>query len=109
MYTNDIMDVIKMMTPMIKSEIHDARDYAMKALQLKEHHPDLADMLLEISEEEMGHMKRLHDGLAKLIEAYRQEKGDPPAPMLAVYDYLHKEQIADAAEVKTLQAMYTNA
>ena len=60
----------------------------------------------ELSEEEMSHMKRLHDGLAKLIEAYRQEKGDPPAPMLAVYDYLHRKQIDKAAEVKALQGMY---
>lgn len=106
MYINDIMDVIRMIQPWLEDEIDDGKKYAMAALQIREHHPDIAETLIQISNEEMGHMSRLHAALAKLIEAYRDEKGDPPAPMLAVYDYLHKQQIAKAAEVKNLQAMF---
>ena len=108
MYIADIMDIIRMIQPWLEEEIDDGKKYAMAALQIRDHHPDIAGELVEISTEELGHMARLHAILAKLIDAYRDEKGDPPAPMLAVYDYLHRQQIAKAAEVKNLQAMFTS-
>lgn len=52
------------------------------------------------------HMTKLHTEVAKLIEKYRQEKGEPPESIKTVYDYLHRKQIDKAAEVKTLQGMY---
>ena len=42
----------------------------------------------------------------KPVNIPRETRNDPPAAMLAVYDYLHKQQIAAAAEVKNLQAMF---
>ena len=51
-------------------------------------------------------MTKLHTEVAKLIEKYRQEKGEPPESIKTVYDYLHRKQIDKAAEVKTLQGMY---
>lgn len=48
----------------------------------------------------------LHEEIAKIITAYREENGDPPADMLAVYNYLHEEQISKARKVKTMQSMY---
>jgi len=41
-----------------------------------------------------------------LIEAYKKEKGEPPAPMMAIYNYMHERHINKAAAIKTLQDMY---
>jgi hypothetical protein len=48
----------------------------------------------------------LHDEVKKLIEKHRREHGEPPAPMMAVYDYLHQKHIDKAAHIKVLQAEY---
>ena len=100
------MKIIEYLSDRIAEEIDDAHGYAMKALEVKETYPDLANVLHDLSTEEMGHMSRLHTAAAGIIEQYRNEKGEPPAAMMAVYDYLHKKQIAKAAEVKNLQEMF---
>ena len=51
-------------------------------------------------------MNLLHNEVTVIIKKWRETHGDPPADMLAVYEYLHNEQIEKALEVKTLQAMY---
>ena len=100
------MKIIETLSEKIAEEIHDAKEYAKMALEVRETYPDLAQTLFDLSTEEMGHMSRLHSAVAEIIEKYRKEKGDPPAAMMAVYDYLHKKQIDQAAEVKAMQAMF---
>lgn len=48
----------------------------------------------------------LHNEVVKIIDEFRKTKGEPPAQMMAVYDYLHKKHIEQAKEAKLLQAMY---
>ena len=59
-----------------------------------------------LSAEEMKHMQMLHNQVVKIIENYRKTNGEPPASMLAIYDYLHEKFIDEAKEVKMLQQMY---
>ena len=100
------MKVIQTLSERIGEEIHDGKVYTKLALEYRDEYPDLARVLFGIGQEEMGHMSRLHDAVVQIIEDYRKKNGEPPANMLAVYDYLHKQQIDKAAEVRTLQAMY---
>ena len=100
------MKLIETLSDKISDEIHDAKSYARMALEQKDTRPDLARTLYTISLEEMDHMARLHNSVVGIIESYRQEHGEPPAAMLAVYDYLHKQQIAKAADAKALQDMF---
>ena len=80
--------------------------YGWTIEDFRESYPDLAQTLYDLSQEEMGHMARLHTAVTNIIEQYRKTKGEPPADMLAVYNYLHKKQIEKAAEVKNLQGMF---
>ena len=101
------MKIIKCLSEFIEEEIGDAEKYAKKALETKTEYPDIANLMNTLSLEEMKHMQLLHNAVAKLIEDYRKIKGEPPAAMLAVYDYLHEKFIEEAKEVKIMQQMYT--
>ena len=54
----------------------------------------------------MDSIKPQHDSVVSLIESYRKEKGEPPEPMMAIYNYLHERHINQAAAIKNLQDMY---
>ena len=100
------MKLIKTLSEMIEDEIDGAREYIKLALKVKDEKPELARTLFNISNQEMEHMKALHDLVVNLIAEYRRDYGDPPPPMLAVYDYLHEKHINAAAEVKAMQGMF---
>ena len=100
------MKIIKILSEKIEEEINDAKSYVKMALEYKDEYPEMSRTLYSISLQEMEHMNLLHGEVAGLIKRYRDTKGEPPAEMLAVYDYLHKQQIDKAAEVKVLQTMY---
>ena len=100
------MMIIKCVTDKIKEEIHDAESYIDLAIKWKEEEPTTAELFYELSNEEMEHMKRLHEAVTELIEKYREENGEPPKIMQMLYDELHKKQIEDSMMVKVKQAMY---
>ena len=100
------MKIIKVLSEKISEEICDAKAYAKLALEYKDEYPELSRDLYNLSLQEMDHKNVLHNKVTELIKRYRETNGEPPVEMLAVYDYLHKEQIEKALEVKTLQSMY---
>lgn len=53
-------------------------------------------------------MGALHDEIVMLISDYKKEHGEPPAPMQAIYDYLHGKYIERAADIRILQNMFVS-
>lgn len=100
------MKIIKCLTKLIEEELADAKKYAELALSYAADQPDAAKLFRELSDEEMRHMERLHKAAERVIEEHRKTKGDPPAEMLAVYNYLHDRHITEAKEVRIMQGMY---
>lgn len=100
------MKIIKKLSDMIEDELEGAENYIKCALKYKETYPELAKMFAQLSEEEMGHMEKLHKAVVVQIENYREEKGEPPEAMMAVYEYLHNKHIDRATEIKVGQGMF---
>ena len=103
------MKIIKVMSEKIKEELKDAEAYIDLATEWKKDHPETAELFAELSAEEMEHVDKLHKGVTELITAYRQTNGEPPAGMMAIYNYLHEQQIENAMRVKVKQRMYEEA
>lgn len=100
------MKIIKEISEMIEDELDGASEYIKEALKNKEHHPSLAKTFYDISLDEVKHINMLHDEVKKIIETHRREHGDPPAPMLAVYEYLHDRHIEKMNAIKMYQGEY---
>ena len=100
------MKIIETLSNKIEEEVCDAKSYVTMAMEVKEEYPELSRTLYNISTQEMEHMNLLHGEVTQIIKRYRDTQGEPPADMMAVYDYLHKKQIEKSLEVKTLQTMY---
>lgn len=100
------MKIIQELSEYIDEEIGDACKYAKEALEWKDERRGLADVFFTLAQEEMRHMTMLHNEVVKLIDEYRKTEGEPPANMLAVYDYLHEKQIDKAGKAKAYIAMY---
>lgn len=100
------MKLIKELTERIEEEIDGAEEYVKEAIKLKHDHPSLAKTLYDISNQEMSHIDMLHAEVVKLIEEHRRTHGEPPAPMMAVYQYLHERHIDKANNIRMLQIEY---
>ena len=100
------MKIIEKISKQITEELEGAESYVKCALKYREEHPTLSKTFYDISIDEMKHVDLLHDEVVKLIENHRKQHGEPPASMLAVYDYLHEKQIEEANEVKMYQSQY---
>lgn len=100
------MKVIKTLEELIEEEIHDIKKYAKLAVEYKDDDPALAQVFYNLSTQEDGHQASLHTEVVKIIEQHRRTHGEPPAAMMAVYEYVHKKHIDALADARMYQDMY---
>ena len=103
------MKLIRDLEEYIEDVIQDFKKYAKMATEVKNDYPTLAQVLFNISAQEDGHQAAIHNEVVKIIEEHRRNHGEPPAAMMAVYDYLHKKSIDKLAEARMYQEVYKNA
>lgn len=102
------MKIIKELEELIEDEIQDVKKYAKLAAELKSEHPALARVLYEISTQEDNHQAMLHKEIVSIIENHRKTYGEPPAAMMAVYEYLHKRHVDNLHHARMYQETYKN-
>ena len=100
------MKIIKKLSEHIEEELEDSEHYVLCALEYKEKYPEVANTFYMLSLEELKHMQLLHEQVVKLINDYKQQTGDPPAAMQAIYDFLHRKYIEQTKEIKIMQDLY---
>jgi rubrerythrin len=100
------MKIIQKYVELVEEELESAETYIKMAITQKEENPKLAKALYDISNDEMHHVDILHEEVVELIAEHRKTSGEPPAMMLAVYNYLHDRHIDKANNIRMLQAEY---
>ena len=103
------MKLIKYLEDAIAEEIEGVKGYAKKAVELKDEHPNLAQVLYNISVQEDAHQAALHKEVVKIIEDHRRTHGEPPATMMAVYEYVHQKHIDALADARRYQDVYKSS
>lgn len=103
------MKLIRDLEEMIEDEIHDIKKYAKMAAKVKDEHPGLAQTLYNISVQEDAHHAALHNEVTKIVEEHRRTHGEPPAEMLAVYEYIHQKHIDALADARRYQDVYKSS
>ena len=96
------MKIIQTISEQILEEISDAEKYAWCALKHKEDDQELYRTYVRLANEELSHSELLHAQAVRLVGEIRQKNGEPPASMMAVYEYLHNKAIEKSAEVRLM-------
>ena len=101
------MKIIKHLVEENEEELDGAEHYAEKATKYKDEDRELADVYAKLANVELDHVNTLHSQVVRIIKEWKAKSGEePPAAMMAVWDYEHGRATDKAAKVKTLLDMY---
>ena len=100
------MKMIKKIIDQIYDELEGAEEYIECAMKEKTEHPNIANMYYEMSLMEMSHVDKLHGAVVTLINESKAKGEEPPAHMMAIYEYEHEKIMEEATEIKVMQEMY---
>ena len=102
------MKSIKDISCTIEDILENADKNIRLAVKYKEEDPDSSKVYYNKSVEELNSIKPFHDRVVTIIKNYRAEKGEPPAPMMAMYNYEHEKHLDRNASIKKLQELYSS-
>ena len=94
----EIKEIMIKVEEQIGEEIHDAKEYAKKALMCRNEYPELADLFYTLSGEECRHADMLRDRVNSIAAKCTDSKD--------VFDYLRSENIENMEKVKRYLSMY---
>ena len=66
-------DIMQQMPKLIVEESQDAMKYAALAIDHREDHPELADMFMQLSADELRHMKTISDKMAGMVSKLHEQ------------------------------------
>lgn len=101
------MKIIKEIVHSIKEEIHLAEDYAKMATKWKAEDRSLADTFDKMARQKLENINLLHTHVVRIINSYKQQGGEVPTAMQAVWDYEHENMIEWIARINVLIGMYS--
>ena len=99
------MKIIKCLAEKIEEEMHDAEAYAKLAYKYRADYPELSDVFLTLSRQEVTHVNMLHTQAERLIKEYQAAGNEAPPAMRAVWDWEHDRMMDGMARIKTMQDM----
>jgi len=102
------MKVIKDAIKSIKRDLCNAEDDIKNAIQYKVDRPEDAKMFYNSSIYILNGIKTKHDQIVADIKAYRAEHGEPPEPMMFIYNYEHEGYLEQMAHIKRMQDLYNS-
>lgn len=102
------MKMIKKLSDEIKHNIHEAKEKIHEAYRLKDKDKSVADWYRDMASAHLGFNDRGHSCVSRLIsESRTKHEHDPLTPgMLAVYEEIHSEVMAEHAEVQAMITAY---
>lgn len=96
------MKEIKLLSKHIREELQDAENYAKLALRYKDDDRSLSQAFEKLAGQELDHADILHAQASRLIKDKRENGTEPPASMLAVWNWEHENMIECVAKIKIL-------
>lgn len=100
------MKILKDLIKKADDTLDEIEWYSEKALMYREDNKAVADIYNKIADMHVTIYDMLHKQMVDLIEQKKRDGHQPPAEMLAIWDYEHEKLIREFKEAKVLVEEY---
>lgn len=97
---------VSMLLEQMDDELDGAREYAQRALHLKDEDRELAGVYVSLARTELDHYQKLYNQMTRIMTNYRSEHGDMSRELQEFYDWQRTKTMNCMAEVKVLADSY---
>lgn len=100
------MQIYKELSNYLEDELDAAEQYARTALRYKKYDSVLSNTLIELAETEINHSAKIHEQIARMIDAENQKQGEVSIATKVIYDYLRENHIDKTNKVRWMINQY---